>query len=171
MQANAWLNRMSAGALFPLVLWWRSVFSSPLIDFLKLEWTSEQVKHFMVEFDSRYQLEKHQLCWGFIWKFSWHGYFCFPLISADLPPTTRQDLFSYSTQSILSSHVSPRLSRSLSLSLCLTDCSETCSPFYGHLHQLATHSAWLYSTAVWPWMVRSRFKGKPLWKFTAARKT
>lgn len=120
MQANAWLNRMSAGALFPLVLWWRSVFSSPLIDFLKLEWTSEQVKHFMVEFDSRYQLEKHQLCWGFIWKFSWHGYFCFPLISADLPPTTRQDLFSYSTQSILSSHVSARPSRSLSPSVWLT---------------------------------------------------
>lgn len=120
MQANAWLNRMSAGALFPLVLWWRSVFSSPLIDFLKLEWTSEQVKHFMVEFDSRYQLEKHQLCWDFIWKFSWHSYFCFPLISADLPPTTRQDLFSYSTQSILSSHVSARLSRSLSPSVWLT---------------------------------------------------
>lgn len=63
----------------PLVLWWRSVFSSPLIDFLKLEWTSEQLKHFMVEFDSRYRLEKHQLCWGFIWRFSWHGYFLFPL--------------------------------------------------------------------------------------------
>lgn len=41
--------------------------------------------------------QKHQLCWGFIWKLSEHGCFLFP---ADLPLPTRNSLFSYSTERI-----------------------------------------------------------------------
>lgn len=109
-------QNVCAGALLPLVLWWRSVFSSPLIDFLNLEWTSEQLKHSSVEFVSRYQLgkntssaellsEKTQLTWLFPFRpdLCWSS-------------SAHQTLsFFYSTESFHSSDVSP--------CLCL---SETC---------------------------------------------
>lgn len=161
MQANAWLNRMSTGILFPLVLWWRSIFSSPLIDFLRLKWTSKQLKHFMV--DSRYRLAKHQLCWFYLkiqltWLFSassWSPLFL------HCPP---ESLYFHILQKAFLRSMPPPVSVSLTVP------RPVCSPFYGHLHQLANRSAWQFSTAVWPRMVRSRFEGIPLWKIIAARK-
>ncbi len=134
MQANAWLNKMSTGILFPLVLWWRSIFSSPLIDFLRLKWTSKQVKHFMVEFDSRYCLEKQQLCWFYLkiqltWLFSVSSWS--PLIFL-CPPGS---LYFQILQKVFLHPMSPPVSVSLTI------LRPVCSPFYGHLHPLANLSA------------------------------